>query len=89
MEDMAATSIPTYYVILLVVMVIVISEYSIRFSRLISKRNPVAPATLATLILLSYTKFLCTTITALSFANLDYPDNSHSMVWLPDTYQYA
>lgn len=44
------------YIIFLVVVMIIVSNYSMRFSRLIAKRNPVA--TLATLILLSYTKFL-------------------------------
>ena len=70
------------YVILLVVFVILLSECSMRFSRLIAKRNPVA--TLATLILLSYTKFLQTTITALSLAKLKYCDGSHRWVWLAD-----
>ena len=70
------------YVIFLVILVIFVSEYSMRFSRLIARRNPVA--TLATLILLSYTKFLQTMITALSLAILDYPDGSHKRVWLPD-----
>ena len=70
------------YVIFLVAVVIIISNYSMKFSRLIAKRNPVA--TLATLILLSYTKFLQTTITALSFATLHYPDGSQKIVWLPD-----
>ena len=70
------------YVIFLVVMVIIVSEHSIRFSHLIAKKNPVA--TLATLILLSYTTFLRNTITILSFAILDYPDGSSKMVWLPD-----
>ena len=70
------------YVILLVVMVIVISHYSIRFSRLIGKKNPVA--TLATLILFSYTRMLHSIITVLSFAKMDYPDGSHVRVWLPD-----
>ena len=70
------------YVILLVVSVILISKRSIKFSRLIAKRNPVA--TLATLILLSYTMFLRTIIAALSFAELDYPDGSKRWVWLPD-----
>ena len=70
------------YVIFLVIMVIIVSEHSVRLSRLIAKRNPVA--TLATLILLSYTMFLRTIITALSFATLDYPDGSHKRVWLPD-----
>ena len=40
--------------------------------------------TLATLILLSYTKLLRTVITSFSFAVLDYPDGSHGLVWLPD-----
>ena len=62
---------PTY-VILLVVVIIIVSEHSMRFSRLIAKTNPVA--TLATLILLSYTMFCRATITALSFATLNYPD---------------
>lgn len=70
------------YVILLVVMVIFISERSTKFARLVAKRNPVA--TLATLILLSYTKFLSTIIASLSFAILKYPDNSRRILWLPD-----
>jgi hypothetical protein len=36
------------------------------------------------MILLSYTKFLQTTITALSLATLHYPDGSRKRVWLPD-----
>ena len=72
---------PTY-VIFLVIMIIVFSEYSIKFSRLMAKKNPVA--TLATLILLSYSRMLNTVITALSFATLDYPDGSHTKVWLAD-----
>ena len=67
------------YVISLVIVVIIVSEYSPRFAGLIGKRDPIA--TLATLILLSYAKLLSVTITALSFAVLDYPDGSR---WLPD-----
>ena len=70
------------YIISLVIIVIIVSEYSPQFARLIGKRDPVA--TLATLILLSYAKLLSITITALSFAVLDYPDGSHETVWLPD-----
>lgn len=70
------------YVILLVVMVIFIGKHSMKFSRLIAKRNPVA--TLATLCLISYTMFLRTTISVLSFAKLSYPDGSSRLVWLPD-----
>ena len=70
------------YIISLVIIVIIISEYSPRFAGLIGKRDPIA--TLATLILLSYAKLLSVTITALSFAVLDYPDGSRETVWLPD-----
>jgi hypothetical protein len=70
------------YVIFLVVMIIVISKHSMRFSRLISRRNPVA--TLATLILLSYTMFLRNTISILSIAYIEYPDGSRRRMWLPD-----
>ena len=72
---------PTY-IIALVVLVIIISEHSPRFTRLIGRRDPVA--TLATLVLLSYARLLSTTMIAvLSFAILDYPDGSH-VVWLLD-----
>ena len=70
------------YIISLVIIVIIVSEYSPRFAGLIGKRDPVA--TLATLILLSYAKLLSVTITALSFAILYYPDGSRETVWLPD-----
>ena len=70
---------PTY-IISLVVTVIVVSEYSPRFAELIGKRDPVA--TLATLILLSYAKLLSTSIVALSFATLHYPDGTRETVWL-------
>jgi hypothetical protein len=72
---------PTY-VIFLVILVIVISETSSRFAKLIGKRNPVA--TLATLILLCYAKLLHTIIASLSFTVLRYPDGSRQTVWLPD-----
>ena len=70
------------YIISLVVIVIMASEWSPTFARLIGKKNPIA--TLATLILLSYAKLLTVTITALSFAVLHYPDGSQEIVWLPD-----
>ena len=69
------------YLIMLVVIVIVASKYSQRFSNLIGKKNPVA--TLATLILLSYTKILSTIITMLSLITLDYPDGK-KLLWKPD-----
>ena len=70
------------YIISLVVMVIIVSEWSPKFAGLIGKKDPVS--TLATLILLSYAKLLSVTITALSFATLDYPDGKQEIVWLPD-----
>ena len=70
------------YVIFLVIMVIIISERSLRFAHLIGKRNPIA--TLTTLVLLSYAKFLHTIIAAFSRAVLMYPDGSWQTVWLPD-----
>ena len=81
---MATVSISYIYVIFLVVMVIIISERSKRFSDLVGKKDPVA--TLATLVLLSYAKFLHTNIASLSGTFLDYPDPKvHDViVWLPD-----
>ena len=70
------------YIISLVIMVIIISEYSPKFAGLIGRKDPVS--TLATLILLSYAKLLSVTITALSFATLDYPNGKQEIVWLPD-----
>ena len=70
------------FVIFMVMLVTIFSKVSTRFSGLIGKRNPVA--TLATLILFSYTKLLRTIITALSFAVLNYPNGSYRIVWLYD-----
>ena len=71
------------YVISLVIMIIVLSRCSMRFSMLIAKKNPVA--TLATLILFSYTKLLHTVIVVLSKANLQYSDHPRELsVWLFD-----
>ena len=72
---------PTY-VILLVVLVIIISSYSTKFSNVIGKKDPVA--TLATLILLSYAKLLEICFKSLSVGILEYPDGSSEMLWLPD-----
>ena len=70
------------YIILLVVAIIWISSYSSKFSRMIGKRNPVA--TLATLILLSYTKLLQTIITSLSFVSAEYPNDTTVTKWPRD-----
>lgn len=73
---------PTY-IIFIVLVIIWISSCSSKFSNLIGKKNPVA--TLATLILLSYTKLLQTIIVSFSFVYLDYPNETSSRVrWLPD-----
>ena len=72
---------PTY-IITLVVIIIIISEYSPRFAGLIGKKDPIA--TLATLILLSYAKLLSVSIIIFLSADLDYPDGSKISVWLPD-----
>ena len=72
---------PTY-IIFLVVMIILISERSTKFARLIGRKNPVA--TLDTLILLSYAKLLQTIIDIFSFAILKYPGGRQDVVWLPD-----
>ena len=75
------------FVFLLVGLIIIISSYSIKFSKLIGNKDPVA--TLATLILLSYAKILETCFESLSIGILSYPDGSREMVWLPDaTIQY-
>ena len=70
------------YIIFLVAVVIIVSEHSPRFAKMIGKRNPVA--TLATLILFSYTKLLGSIISSLSFTVLNYPNDTRQLVWLPD-----
>ena len=79
-------ALPTY-LIALVIIIIIVSEKSMRFSNLIGKKNPVA--TLDTIVLLSYGKFLRVIISSYSLAILDYPNHSRRLVWLPDaTLQY-
>ena len=72
---------PTY-IISLVILVIIISQHSTLFTKIITKGNPVAA--LATLILVSYTKILHTIIKMLSFAVIQYPDGSTQVAWLTD-----
>ena len=62
------------YLILISIIIILFSEKSLRFAKLIGQKNPVA--TLGTLILLSYIRFLRSIISLYSFATLQYPDNS-------------
>ena len=70
------------YVVLLIVVVINISSYSMKFSKLIGKKDPVA--TLATLILLSYAKVLEICFESLSVGILEYPDSTSEPLWLLD-----
>ena len=74
------------YIIVLVFLVILVSERSKTFCRLIGKKDPVA--TLATLVLFSYAKLLHTIIASLSGTALRYPrlNSTHDdvIVWLPD-----
>lgn len=71
------------YIFVIIIVIITISKYSKSFSYLIGKRDPVA--TLATMILLSYTKFLRSTITMLSIAKLEYSNTSDTkIVWRID-----
>ena len=70
------------YIIILVALIIKLSYHYTLFGCLIGKKDPVA--TLATLILLSYTKLLQTIITSFSSATLSYPDGSRNVIWLPD-----
>ena len=70
------------YIIVLVLLIIWISLCSLRFSKLIGKKNPVA--TLATLILLSYAKLLQVMIASFSFVNLIFPNGQRELMWLHD-----
>ena len=75
------------YLILVVITIMIASKYSVRFSRVISPKNPVA--TLATLILLSYTKLLDNSIIATLYASLSYIPESEDdeyveVVWAYD-----
>jgi predicted outer membrane repeat protein len=73
------------YIIFIVIVIILISDRSLRFSKLIAKKNPIA--TLATLVFLSFTNVLETTVVSLRPTILTYitSDGSYNeTVWLPD-----
>lgn len=73
------------YIISIVVVIIEISRRSLRFSRLIGKRNPIA--TLATLVLLSLTNFIETAVVSLRPITLTYltvNGTQDETVWLAD-----
>ena len=71
---------PTY-IIFLIILIILLCRLSSKFSNLLGKRNPVA--TLATLMLLSYTKYLQIIIISFSYAPLRYPSGT-IIKWFPD-----
>ena len=68
------------YIFAAVGLMVLVSQFSSKFARLLGN-NPIS--VLATLILLSYTKILRTLITVLYVTNLEYP-TYNSMVWLYD-----
>ena len=70
------------YMICLVIAVIVITKYSSRCAVLLGKTNPVA--TLATLVILTYTALFRTVLETLSFTMIKYPEDKQETVWLPD-----
>ena len=70
------------YITSLLLFIPLLSRCSPKFARFIGKSNPVA--TLATLLLFSYTNILRANITIFSFTILKYPDGSSDVVWLRD-----
>ena len=69
------------YILTLVGVMIIASNYSTRVTRLLGTN---AVSVLATLVLLSYTKILRILITAFSFTTLTGSQDYHSVVWLAD-----
>ena len=69
------------YILTLVGVMIITSNYSTRVTRLLGTN---AVSVLATLILLSYTKILRILITSFSFTTLTGSQDYHSVVWLAD-----
>ena len=69
------------YILALVGVMIIASNYSTRVTRLLGTN---AVSVLATLVLLSYTKILRILITAFSFTTLTGSQHYHSVVWLAD-----
>ena len=70
------------YIIVLIFAIILISSCSSKFSRMIGRKDPVA--TLATLILLSYTKLLQVVITSSSYVRVEYPNGTSTIRWIRD-----
>lgn len=70
-----------FYLLAIVFLIIIVSHYSIRISRLLGK-NPVA--VLATVIFLSYTKIVRNILVIYSYATVEYPNQLLIRVWLFD-----
>jgi predicted outer membrane repeat protein len=70
-----------FYVWFLIALIIVLSRFSDRVANSLGS-NPVA--TLATLLLVSYSKILRSIIAVFTVATLEYPDDTHKYVWLYD-----
>ena len=70
-----------FYVWFLIGLIIVASQFSSKIAHALGK-NPAT--TLATLVLLSYSKILRTVIVTLSSTSLEYPGNTTKVVWLYD-----
>ena len=69
------------YIIILAAILSAVSRFSKTLKRYLT--NKLVPL-LATVLLLSCTKFFRVMLTALSVTQLDYPDGSHELVWLMD-----
>ena len=69
------------YVWALLIVIIIISHYSIRISTILSNNTI---EILATLILLCYSKLLRTIIAVISYTHLEYPNNLQIAVWYYD-----
>ena len=72
---------PTY-IFVLVFIIIVVCQYSQKFSNVLGGRNPIA--TLATLVWLSNAKYFRTILSVVSFTYLKYPNNKTVPLWLSD-----
>ena len=70
------------YIIALIIVIILMSSCSSKFSRMIGRKDPVA--TLTTLILLSYTKLLQIVITSSSYVKVEYPNGTSTIRWIRD-----
>lgn len=67
------------YIFIIILVIIIVSQYSKKFSDLVGGRNPIA-----TLIWLSNAKLFRTVISAVSCTALDYPNGTQQLVWFPD-----